>query len=122
MTPHCSWFVQYELFVTPIRVANNAVVFSEGVGTVVLRPTGPGLCGICLSCVLHVPELQNNLLSVPHLVSCHVFEVVINSKEMRFSKDFIMCFTTSIQDNTAYTNCTTPGAPEAALASSQSLD
>jgi hypothetical protein len=43
MTPHCSWFVQYEPFVTPIRVANNALVFSEGVRTVVLQPTGPGL-------------------------------------------------------------------------------
>jgi hypothetical protein len=43
MTPHRSWFVQYKPFVTPIRVANNAVVFSEGVGTVVLQPTGPGL-------------------------------------------------------------------------------
>jgi hypothetical protein len=43
MTPHRSWFVQYKPFVTPIRVANDAVVFSEGVGTIVLQPTLPGL-------------------------------------------------------------------------------
>jgi hypothetical protein len=71
---------------------------------------------------LHVPELQNNLLSVLHLVSCHAFEVVINSKEMRFMKDSELCFTAPICQNTAYVDCTTPGAPEAALESSQSLD
>jgi hypothetical protein len=43
MTPHRSWFVQYKPFVTPIRGANDAVVFSEGVGTIVLQPTAPGL-------------------------------------------------------------------------------
>jgi transposase InsO family protein len=122
MTPHRSWFVQYKPFVTPIRVANNAVVFSEGEGTIVLQPTSPGLRELRLSRVLHVPELQNNLLSVLHLVSCHAFEVVINSKEMRFMKDSELCFTASIRQNTAYVDCTTPGAPEAALASSQSLD
>jgi hypothetical protein len=122
MTPHRSWFVQYKPFVTPIRVANDAVVFSEGVGTIVLQPTSPGLRELRLSHVLHVPELQNHLLSVLHLVSCHAFEVVINSKEMRFMKDSELCFTASIRQNTAYVDCTTPGAPEAALASSQSLD
>jgi hypothetical protein len=122
MMPHRSWFVQYKPFVTPIRVANNAVVFSEGVGTIVLQPTAPGLRELRLSCVLHVPELQNNLLSVLTLVSCHAFEVVINSKEMRFMKDSELCFTASIRQNTAYVDCTTPGAPEAALASLQSLD
>jgi hypothetical protein len=43
MMPHRSWFVQYKPFVTPMSVANNAVVFSEGVGTIVLQPTAPGL-------------------------------------------------------------------------------
>jgi hypothetical protein len=71
---------------------------------------------------LHVPELQNNLLSILHLVSCHVFEVGINSTEMRFMKDSELCSTASICQNTAYVDCTTPGAPEAALASSQPLD
>jgi hypothetical protein len=122
MTPHRFWFVQYKPFVTPIRVANGAVVFSEGVGTIVLQPTLPGVWELRLSRVLHVPELQNNLLSVLHLVSCHAFEVVINSKEMRFMKDSELCFTASIRQNTAYVDCTTPGAPETALASSQSLD
>jgi transposase InsO family protein len=122
MTPHRSWFVPYEPFVTPIRVANDAVVFSEGVGTSVLQPTLPGLRELRLIRVLHVSELQNNLLSVLHLVSCHAFEVVINSKEMRFMKDSELCFTASIRQNTAYVDCTTPGAPEAALANSQSLD
>jgi hypothetical protein len=69
MKPHLSWFVQYKPFVTPIRVANDAVVFSEGVGTIVLQPTAPGLRELGLSRVLHVLEVQNNLLSVLHLVS-----------------------------------------------------
>jgi hypothetical protein len=117
MTPHRSWFGQYKPFVTPI-----SVVFSEGVGTIVLQPTSPGLRELRLSRVLHVPDLQNNLLSVLHLISCHAFEVVINSKEMRLMKDSELCFTASIRQNTACVDCTTPGAPEAALASSQSLD
>jgi hypothetical protein len=41
---------------------------------------------------------------------------------MRFLRDFELCFTASICQNTAYVDCTTPGTPEAALASLQLLN
>jgi hypothetical protein len=34
MTPHRSWFTSYRPHVVPIRVANNAIVYSAGVGNV----------------------------------------------------------------------------------------
>jgi hypothetical protein len=39
MTPHRSWFTSYRPHVVPIRVANDAVVYSTGMGDVILTPT-----------------------------------------------------------------------------------
>jgi hypothetical protein len=61
MTPHWLWFTSYHPHVIPIRVANNTVVYSAGVGNVILTPTNTSLRPCRLSCVLHVPDLQNNL-------------------------------------------------------------
>jgi hypothetical protein len=65
--------------INTIRIANNAIIYSTGVGDVVLTPTNTALCPCRLSCVLHVPELQNNLFAALHLTLHHKFCVMINS-------------------------------------------
>ncbi|KZV58901.1 hypothetical protein PENSPDRAFT_549487, partial [Peniophora sp. CONT] len=69
MTLHRHWFHTYEPFVTPVRLANGAVIYSAGVGSVVFEPEGEGVDGqpIELTRVLHVPQLCANLLSVLYL-------------------------------------------------------
>jgi hypothetical protein len=61
MSPHRSWFTRLEPLAIPIRVANDHIVYSEGVGSVVLELADKSLRPVLLSRVLYVPALQNNL-------------------------------------------------------------
>jgi hypothetical protein len=115
MSPRRSWFTKLEPLAIPIRVANNHVVYSEGVGSVVLEPANKSLRPVLLCRVLYVPALQNNLLSVLHLVANHRFCIEIEGKEMVFLQSGERRFTAAIRDNTAWLNASTPPAPEAAL-------
>jgi hypothetical protein len=115
MSPCRSWFTKLEPCAIPIHVANDHVVYSEGVGSVVLEPADKSLRPVLLSRVLYVPALQNNLLSVLHLVANHRFCIEIEGKEMVFMQNGERRFTAAIRDSTAWLNASTPPAPEAAL-------
>jgi hypothetical protein len=103
MSPHCKWFVKYWPYRIPVHIANNAVVYSTGIGDVVLTPTGPSMNPCCLTRVLYVPELQNNLLSLLHLIANHSFRVEIEGKRMAFYQQGSLCFVATIKGTTAYT-------------------
>jgi transposase InsO family protein len=115
MSPRRSWFTKLEPLAIPIRVTNDHIVYSEGVGSVVLEPADKSLRPVLLSRVLYVPALRNNLLSVLHLVVHHRFRIEIEGKEMVFMQNGEHRFTATIRDNTAWLNASTPPAPEAAL-------
>jgi hypothetical protein len=115
MSPRCSWFTKLEPLAIPIRVANDHVVYSEGMGSVVLGLADKSLRPVLLSRVLYVPALQNNLLSVLHLVANHHFCIEIEGKEMVFMQNGKRRFTATIRNNTAWLNALTPPAPKAAL-------
>jgi hypothetical protein len=66
--------------------------------------------------VLYVPNLQNSLLSVLHLVSRHRFCIEIEGTVILFSQQGSMRFTASICSNTAYLNVSTLPVAGAALA------
>jgi transposase InsO family protein len=117
MTPHRSWFTSYRPHVVPIRVANDAVVYSAGVGDVILTPTNAALCPCRLSRVLHVPDLQNNLFAVLHLTLHHEFRVVIEGSQLQFSQQGALCLTATVKDGTAYMDVKVAAVAEAALAS-----
>jgi transposase InsO family protein len=117
MTPHRSWFTSYRPHVVPIRVANDAIVYSAGVGDVVLTHTNAALRPCRLSRVLHVPELQNNLFAVLHLTSHHKFRVVIEGSQLQFSQQGALCLTATVKDGTAYMDVKVTAVAEAALAS-----
>jgi hypothetical protein len=101
MSPRRSWFTKLELCAIPIRVANH-VVYSEGMGSVVLEPADKSLRPVLLSRVLYVPALQNNLLSVLHLVANHRIRIEIGGKEMVFLQSGEHRFTAAIRDNKAH--------------------
>jgi hypothetical protein len=115
MSPRRSWFTKLEPLAIPIRVPNDYVVYSEGVGSVVLKPADESLHPVLLSRVLYVSALQNNLVSVLHLVANHRFHVEIEGKGMAFLQNGKRRFTAAIRDNMAWLNASTPPAPEAAL-------
>jgi hypothetical protein len=69
MTSHKEWIVDYIPLRLPIRLGDNSVVYSAGVGKVWFEPmlSGHSAPLVCLSRVLHVPRLKSNLLSITYL-------------------------------------------------------
>jgi gag-polypeptide of LTR copia-type len=86
MTPHRAWFEEYEPYSIPIRVADGTVVNSAGIGSIHFQPRLQGIqCQqVVFHRVLHVPQLQNNLLSVLYLTSKEGFRVVAENQSMFF--------------------------------------
>jgi transposase InsO family protein len=117
MTPHRSWFTSYRPHVVPICVANNAIVYSAGMGDVILTPTNASLRPCRLSCILHVPELLNNLFAALHLTLHHKFRVVIEGSQLQFSQLGALCLTATVKDGTVYMDVRVAAVAEAALAS-----
>jgi len=71
MTPHKHWIRNYKPLYIPIRLANNTIIYSAGVGNILFRPfiKGKETQSLLFTRVLHVPQLQNNLLSVLFLTN-----------------------------------------------------
>ena len=84
MTPHHHWLHNYTPDHIPITLANNTVVYSAGVGSVVFHPKLKGEIVRAVKCthVLHVSDLHNNLLSIHYLTHHAGFVVSINSTQM----------------------------------------
>jgi hypothetical protein len=122
MSTQCHWFKTLKPHVVPIHVANNAIVYSKGIGSVILEPLDKSLNLLLLSRVLYVPALQINLLSVLHLVSTHRFRVKIEGTKMLFLQDARPMFTARIRKNTAWLDMHTPCAPKSALRGGSILD
>ena len=86
MTPHRHWVRNYSPLRTPIRLADNSIIYSSGVGTVVFNPVIGGKASqpVEFTRVLHVPSLQNNLLSCLYLTKHKGIEIHIDSHQMDF--------------------------------------
>ena len=100
MTPHKSWIRNYTPYRVPVRLADNRVVYSEGVGSVLFSPIikGQVVRDVEFTRVLHVPALNNNLLSVLYLTKHRGFHVHINRDLMEFSLNNTVLFTASVND------------------------
>ena len=105
MTPNRRWIRDYKPYHVPIRLADNTIVYSEGVGSVVFKPVieGKEVRAVEFTRVLHVPHLQNNLLSVLYLVRQRGIAVHISPEEltMIFSLGSIRLFVAPIDENNA---------------------
>jgi hypothetical protein len=108
MSMQCHWFKTLKPHIVPIRVAKNAIVYSKGIGSIVMEPTDDLLGLLLLSGVLYIPALQNNLLSVLHLVLNHCFCVEIKGTGMLFLRNGQPMFTATIHENTAWLNMRMP--------------
>jgi hypothetical protein len=115
MSTQRQWFKTFEPHVVPICVANDAVVYSKGIGSIVMEPLNKSLDPVCLFRVLYIPALQNNLFAVPHLVTSHRFRVMIEGTVMEFLCNGARILTATIRDKTAWLNVHTANAPESAL-------
>jgi hypothetical protein len=113
-TQRC-WFKTFEPYVIPIRIANNAIVYSKGIGSIVMELLDESLNPVCLSRVLYVPALQNNLFAILHLVTSHRFRVVIEGTVMEFLRNGVRILTATIRDKTTWLDVRTANAPESAL-------
>jgi len=89
MTPHRHWVRNYSPLRMLIKLADNSIIYSSGVGTVVFNPVIGGKASqpVEFTRVLHVPLLQNNLLSCLYLAKYKGFNIHIDSQQMDFNCD-----------------------------------
>ena len=124
MTPHRHWLRNYESYRMPIRLANNQVVYSAGKGVVLFSPVidGKPSEGVLLTNVLHVPNLQNNLLAVLYLTTKHNFTVVVINESLLFKRNDKIVLTATVQNGVAYLNGKTIQSGEAAFTTLSQTD
>lgn len=103
MTPHRSWVRNYTPNHIPIRLADNTVIYSAGVGTMVFQPVinGKETRAVEFTRVLHVPQLRNNLLSCLYLTRVKGYNIHIDSKAMNFelNKQTLFCASITSQNS-----------------------
>lgn len=105
MTPHLHWLRDYKPFKVPIKLADDTVIFSSGVGSILFKPFVNSLQtqSLLFTRVLHVPQLQSNLLSVLFLIKHKGYTIHIDSDRMYFNKSGRTLFTATI--NSSNTHC-----------------
>ncbi|EKM73429.1 hypothetical protein AGABI1DRAFT_134791 [Agaricus bisporus var. burnettii JB137-S8] len=101
MTPHRHWFKSYSPHRIPIRLADNSLVYSAGVGSVVFQPVvnGQETRAVEFTRVLHVPDLRSNLLSCLYLAWHKGFNITISAQSIDFQCKGISLFTATIHSN-----------------------
>ena len=126
MTPHHHWFKTYMSLRVPIRLADESVIYSAGVGSVEFSPLLKGKQGkvVEFERVLHVPDLRNNLLSVFYLTKQKGFVVTVNRDSVYFRHNGILMFTATVgPQNTGYLDGhVIPNSEVASVASTCPLD
>ena len=122
MTPHKHWLRDYKPLKIPIRLADNTIIYSSGVGSILFKPfiNQKQKQSLLFTRVLHVPQLQSNLLSVLFLTKYRGYTVNIDSQQLHFSQYGRLLFTASItSQNAAFLDGTTvPACLESACLSS----
>src|SRR5277367_6367133 len=103
MTPHRHWVHNYTPYRVPIKLADNTIVYSAGIGTVLFRAEIEGKeSGIVeFTRVLHVPQLCNNLLAVLYLTRHCGYQISIDDSLISFVHGGKTLFTATIDNNNA---------------------
>ena len=103
MTPHRHWIRNYRPLRVGVELADGSIIYSAGVGTVVIDPVvdGKRIRSVELTCVLHVPQLRSNLLSCLFLTRCCGFSILIDSAFMHFMRSGMTLFRARITANNA---------------------
>ena len=117
MTPHHHWIRNYRPYCVPVKLANESVIHSAGIGSVVIDPVigGKSVCSVELTHVLHVSQLHSNLLFCLYFTQCCGFKIHVDSTFMHFMHNSVTLFRARItSNNAAYIDGTTLPASEAA--------
>ena len=128
MTCHHHWLYNYKPHRVAIELADNSVVYSAGIGSVVFNPIihKKDSTPLWITDVLYVPQIKNNLISVLFLTSQKGLEVSIKGKCMSFRKGEEILFTATASNKLAYLDGHTQTNPQscntALIAASKSLD
>jgi hypothetical protein len=97
MTPHRHWFRSYSPHVIPVRLADNTIIYSAGLGSVEFKPEG--LDPVIFHDVFHVPALGSNLLSLFHLTRVKGYKIGIENDQVLFYRDNKLMFTATVNGN-----------------------
>jgi hypothetical protein len=129
MTPHRHWLRNYKPLHIPIRLADHTIIYSAGIGSILFKPfiNQVESQSLIFSRVLHVPQLQNNLLSVLYLTKHKGYNINIDSQHINFIQSSRLLFTATINSqNAAFLDgCTVPASlplESASLSSTLPLD
>ncbi|EKM50401.1 uncharacterized protein PHACADRAFT_104211, partial [Phanerochaete carnosa HHB-10118-sp] len=123
MTPYKHWFHNYTPMRVAVHFANNRIIYSEDVESVVFAPEVKKklVRKLEFSRMLHVPELGSNLFSVLYLVRHHSLNVHIYSDCMNFDHNGETLFCAFINtSNTAYFDGTVISAMDSAQVANSS--
>ena len=103
MTPHRHWFNTYTPHRVAIKLADGKIVYSQGIGSVIVESEGENLPHRSLEFfnVLHVPLLTSNLLAVLYLARHKAFKVIITEDKMHFNRSGRLLFTATVTSNSA---------------------
>ena len=103
MTPHRHWLRNYKPLHIPIRLADHTIIYSAGIGNMLFRPfiNGVESQSLLFTRVLHVPQLQSNLLSILFLTRHRDYKTYIDSEYIHFIKSGRILFTASINSQNA---------------------
>ena len=114
MTPHRHWLRNYKQCHIPIKLADDTIIYSAGIGSILFQPfiNGQKTQSLLFSRVLHVPQLQNNLLSILYLTKHKNYNIYIDSKTINFIQFDRLLFTATItSQNSAFLDgCTVPAS------------
>jgi transposase InsO family protein len=122
MTPRKDWLHTIISERRAVKLANGAIIWSEGRGVVSFEPVIDGQIAKSIEFhnVLYVPDLSHNLLSTIHLTRHQKFKMMQDDTKMTFYRDKNIAFIATISDrNIAFADgCTIIQSPPAAEASS----
>ncbi|KAJ3489457.1 hypothetical protein NLJ89_g11528 [Agrocybe chaxingu] len=101
MTSHRHWIRNYASLCIPVKLADNSIIYSAGMGTVVFNPVvnGKKVRSVELTRVLHVPQLRNNLLACLYLTRHKGFDIHIGRTHMDFKRNGQILFQAPILSN-----------------------
>jgi hypothetical protein len=79
----------YTPHIGPIKLADHTIIYSAGMGSVVIHPVikGQEAHPVELTRVLHVPQLRNNLLACLYLTKHKGIHLEVDDSTMFFKCD-----------------------------------
>jgi hypothetical protein len=102
MTPHRAWMCNYTPHIIPIKLADHTIIYSAGMGSVVIHPVikGQEARPVEPTRVLHVPQLRNNLLACLYLTKRKGIRLEVDDSTMFFKRDrMTLCTATANAQN-----------------------